>query len=201
MPAKGSSRIGTVVAVLFSSVVAPMIVKLVEPHLDGGESSRVHRTVSPTPGAAPARPVAEASTERVTHPVVRLEAPQPLEPPAPVVPALAVTRVIVRGSGKTPEEALQHALDAGVARAIAAHVYADTWARQGPSLCAGARRHQATVVRAWKDLGTKSERKLFGTVVHQEAAVDVDDAALDRHLRALLAEATPHRPTPVAALR
>jgi hypothetical protein len=144
-----------VAAALFSGVIAPLGVRVVEATL---------RSEPPRPA-----PHAAAGAYQVP-PVCEL----PSRPDA--------TQIVVQGTGSTPDEAFHNAVDAAVRHAVAAQVDAATWRLYGPALLESVRRDGTGIIRGWRELSSTPERHLTGKVYRSEVAVDVDGGALRERL-------------------
>jgi hypothetical protein len=161
--AKLANSFGKLVAVLFTSVVAPILVNVVVKDLNGEE-------VTP-----------RAETAAVENVVVR---PAPL--PAVTEPAPASLQVIVEGVGKNPDDAFRDALRTALSRASAAQVDAARWTRFGPALVEDVVRDRDRLVVAWRELSATKEWRLRGTLHHREIAVELNREALAERLQAAL---------------
>jgi hypothetical protein len=177
MATKLFGRCVKVVAVIFTSLVAPLLVNIAVMHLkaEGGTPPASERTM--------------AQKERNEHISGSSNAGEVLSishaMQAPTSELSEMIRVIVKGSGRTPEEALQDGLRTSLSRAIAAQVGAETWAKYGPSLFGKVSRESAGIIRGWNEIGSSKEWKLRGIVHYKEVAVVVDRIALERRLRAV----------------
>ena len=172
MARKTSGGFGKVVAVVFTSVVAPVLVHVAVRDSNGDEappSRSAAARVSEDPSAGPRPPVVPTGFAS--------------QSPASAPPVVTL-QVIVQGAGKTPEEALRQALHTALDRAAAALVDAESWASNGAALRASLARDGGDLIRGWRDLGGRKEWKLRGTVYHREVAVDVNREALLTRLRA-----------------
>ncbi len=136
MTAKLGGYFGKLLAVVFTSVVAPVLVDLAvrdmhaekdEPTLGAQPSSSEIETRQPVSSLYPANPLQTGWQAT--------QLPRPVNPATPsVAPAEEVACVIARGVGRTPDEALRDALRAALLRAVAARVDAATWAKSGQAL-------------------------------------------------------------------
>lgn len=140
-----------IVAALFSGVIAPLGVRIVEASFRGDS-------------------VRTASHESTSAYL----APPACEPPSNA----GATQVVVQGTGPTAEEAFQNAIDSAVRHAVAAQVDAATWKLHGPMLLESVRRDGTGIVRGWRELSNAPERRLTGKVYHSEVSVELDTDAL-----------------------
>lgn len=184
MASKLTGWCGKLFAVVFTSIVAPVVVNLAvrEAPDEGSRPARdeqvAFRQLETSPPICPAVPAPPLSPT-----------PQPLLPQCPDASAAAsrpmqAVRVIAAGVGRTPEAALQDALHTALRQALASVVDAETWARNGSALCAGVLRDSSGIILGWKDLGARKEWGLRGLLYHKEAAVEVNLSALADRLRA-----------------
>jgi hypothetical protein len=182
MAAKEAGYGVRVCAILFTSVVAPLVVNVVSQEIkdEGAAPVRVGQPASP-PG----------ESSRLGYHAEGANPPaQPWQPPQPVpvisasLSPAAVTQVVARGVGRTPEDALRDALRAALCQAVAAQVDAGTWARDGQALCACVCREGGGLVLGFRDLGAGREWKLTGRWHHREVAVAVDVQAVNARLHA-----------------
>jgi hypothetical protein len=97
--------------------------------------------------------------------------------------APGTTRVVVQGTGPTPDAAFQGALDAALKRCIAAELDSAEWAARGQTLLAALRHDGKGVLRGWRELSTGSERHFANKIYRSEVSVDVDVDALRERLR------------------
>jgi hypothetical protein len=161
------SSFAKVSAVIFSGVVAPIVVDVTlrdirgEAAAAGKERAPSHRTVSPGGRDTPVPPPAPAAQKM-----------------------LEVTEVIAQGVGATPTEALQDALRTALHQALAARVDALTWARTGSALYEQVARHGGEVIHGWKELETSKQWRLRGTLHHCAVAVEINRHALAERLHA-----------------
>jgi len=163
--ARSVGVLAKVVAVVFTSVVAPVVVNVATRDLTGNEPPAAHevRTSLPRDERTPPAP------------------PVPAPPPAPA----EVTEVIAHGAGGTPDEAVQDALRTALARAVAAHVDAETWARYGSALVERVAPHAGELIRSWKELTASRQWRWRGPLYHCEVAVALHRQALADRLRAV----------------
>jgi hypothetical protein len=100
-------------------------------------------------------------------------------------PTPEIAEVIVRGTGRTPDLAIQDALRTAVYRAVAAQVDGKTWARRGKVLAEEVWRNRGGLIRGWKELGASRGWGLKGAVHHKDLAVEVNRRALAERLQAV----------------
>jgi hypothetical protein len=176
MATKLNGWCGKFAAVVFTSIVAPVLVNLVTRDTTG-ESGK--RTWNEPALLGPMKPIYS------TIPAAR---PFPLEMPssqlAPATaPPVEVVRVVAHGSGHTHEAALQEALSTALRQVLAAQLDTETWSRKGTALCVGVLHRREGLILGWKDLGTRKEWGLRGPIYHEEIAVEVNLRALLERLR------------------
>lgn len=158
MVAKLSGGLVKAVAVVFTSLVAPVLVNV---------AVREIRTDEPAPAVPlPSPPVAAASL--------------PGE----------VTRVIAKGVGRTPEQAVEQALRTALREALAAEVDARALARGGPELFEAFWLDRALLIRSCKDIAAGTEWGLYGKMHRREIAVELDRHALVQRLHAAFGTGT-----------
>lgn len=136
-----------VIATVFTSVVAPVLVAWVVHDLQGEEKPPWSAVTTATRQAPKTAPV----TVRV----------------APSVEAIG-QRVI--GVGRTPADAACNALRTAVERAVADQLDADTWARRGPALVEAVLQGNDLVV-SWRPQSMVRQRRVRGTLYHCEVAI------------------------------
>lgn len=154
MFAKLSRTHWKLVAALFSGVIAPLGVRVVESALRG----------------EPATPSALVSASNYVAPAVEL------------TPLPAATQVVVQGTGPTADDAFHNAVDTAVRHAVAAQVDSATWKQHGPEFMQSVRRDGTGIIRGWRELSNTTERRLTGKVYRSEVAVEVDGEALRERL-------------------
>ncbi|HWG42818.1 MAG TPA: hypothetical protein VN688_08545 [Gemmataceae bacterium] len=186
MAAKVGGFMAKVVAVVFTSIVAPVLVNVAVQDIHG-EDDKLDSSVQSssfqdeTPRSyVPAIPAIPSST-------IGWQAPQLLTPTTPTTPStprsIEITSVIAHGVGRTPEEALQAAFRAALRRAIITQVDADAWTRQGAVLFESVWRDRSGLILSWKELKTKKEWHLRGSLHHEAVAVQFNYRALGERLR------------------
>jgi len=165
MAAKASGLLTKAVAVILTGVVVPVLVDLAQKNIidPDARAERGRGEHAPSPGGEAARPAWRP---------VPTQAPRPAE----------VTRVIARGVGSTPEEALQDALRAALRQAVAARADGGGWARGSLAPWEDTGRDGGLVL-GWRELRATKEWRLRGALYHTEVAVDVDRNALAERLR------------------
>lgn len=206
--AKVAGFFAKVIAVVFTSVMAPVLVSMALRDSQGGtgklcrndqrpphEKSRAlsrREILPPRPAFASEPPLSAHSAEQTSSrstapaesppfPTVRLSPPmcRPAAPPPDVID------VIVHGVGRTPEEALRDGLGTALRQALAAQVDAATWARNGQNLFEVIRPCGGDFLLGWKELGATKEWRLLGTLHHKDLAVKLNRRALLDRLRAV----------------
>jgi hypothetical protein len=201
-------------AVLFTSIMAPLLVSLAlrnhqevpAKHLrhapsfqqkssgdqrsqEAGHPSReLVSNVALAARAAEAVPRPSQQLSRATLPMRTIQVPETSYPGAGAVApprrVVAVTQVIAHGVGRTPDAALQDGLRKALRQALAAQVDAATWARSGHALFDNVLGRGDGLVLGFKRLGASKEWRLLGTLHHQDVAVEVDRQALVAGLKA-----------------
>ncbi len=203
MATKLTGWCGKLLAVVFTSIVAPVLVNLAV------------RDTSDK-GTTPARQEQVAFRQVETHQSAYLSDPSPAlsgngQRPLPQCPdaftavsrPVRSVRIIARGVGRTPEAALQDALHTALRQALASQFDAETWARNGSALCAGILGDSGGLLLGWQDLGRRKEWGRKGLLYHNEVEVEVNLTALADRLRAGYTTGwsdpfptTPFRPSP-----
>jgi hypothetical protein len=163
MAAKVGGYMGKLLAVVFTSVVAPVLVDVAVHDLHG----------------EPDRPTAPAAPSAVW------QAPQAVSPADTAARPDEVACVVAQGVGPTPEEALRNALRAALWRAVAARVDAETWNRNGQALFENLWRDSRELILSWKELAARKEWRLRGNLHHEELAVTLNCRLLTDRLRAV----------------
>jgi hypothetical protein len=174
MAAKLGGYLSKFLAVVFTSILAPVFVDLVVRDIHG-ESHK--------PDDAPSSVKAETprSTTEV-NPTITVCRKEALPSPSPT-PRVEVVRVIAEGMGRTPSEALQNAFRTALFQVIADRVDGSTQACANPDLVDAILRDGSGLIVSWKELGAKKEWRRKGTLYHREIAVTVDGRRLADRLR------------------
>lgn len=181
MTTKFTGWCGKFLAVLFTSIVAPILVNVVVRDTpdkaskpDRDEQAALQQVDAPQPIYLTNPCRARSGEERPL--------PQGQDAFASSRPVQTV-RIIVRGVGRTPELALQDALHIALRQALASLVDAESWARNGSAWCAGIFRDSSGLILGWQDLHVRKEWGRKGLLYHNEAAVEVNLTALAQRLR------------------
>lgn len=156
MTAKLGGYLSKFFAVVFTTILAPVLVDLVVRDIHGAG----HK-----PDAAP--------------PSISQK-----EPPPPPSPSAEVVHIIVQGMGRTRAEALQNAFRTALLQAIADRNDASARADRNSDRVDAILRDGSGLIVSWKELGTKKEWRLKGSLYHREIAVTVDGRRLTERLRA-----------------
>lgn len=163
MPAQKSGLVATV----FTTLVAPILVSLVVRDLTREDTQNHQAGQEHSQQNAPQRPYG---------PEARAAAPSPAAEKPEIVQAVG------HGTGRTPEEALQDALRTAL-RAVADTCFAPRLAsQQQAALVEVVLRGPQSPVLRWQDRGGSSSWKWGGRVYEREVAVAVDSRALARCL-------------------
>ena len=181
MAAKVAGSGSRLFAVLFTGIVAPVVVEITVKALNEEGTPPVQRQSSSQEEERPRRDARNS----VQSPPVRTDnvvwAPKERMPEEPA----EITQVIVKGVGKTPQEALHDALRTALSQALASQVESAAWARHGQALFEDALRNNTGLILGWRELGTSRQWKLGGALHHMEVAVEINRQALRKRLRAL----------------
>jgi hypothetical protein len=177
MSAKLAANFFKVLAVLFTSLLAPLLVNMAERDLNGTdvkghEPAAVHDDPYP-PGSPIVQNVSPQNTITVRQ--------SGYLPAAPI----DTLHIVAEGQGKTPTDAAHDALRAALFKAIAAEMSMEARQHDGPTLTASILRDSSSLVVTWKELNAWKVWKLRGTVHHKEIAVEVNRQALVERLRNL----------------
>ncbi len=156
MTAKLGGYLSKFFAVVFTTILAPVLVDLVVRDIHGAG----HK-----PDATP--------------PAVAQPAPAPPSPS----PSAEVVHIIVQGMGRTRAEALQNAFRTALLQAIADRNDASARADRNSDLVDAILRDGNGLIVSWKELGTKKEWRLKGSLYHREVAVTLDGRRLAERLR------------------
>jgi hypothetical protein len=167
-------------AVLFTSLVAPVLVNMTVMDIKTDLFAFQHKE-QPCFGNGSAPP--DNSGRAMIPHAKAAQSPPNAEVKRTKPQTVEVTQIIVQGTGKSPKEAQQDALRNGLARAIAAQVGAEAWAKYGQSLLGKVSHDSAGLIRNWTVIGTSKELKLTGTFHHQEVAMEVDHHTLADRIR------------------
>lgn len=182
MITKAAGFLLKIIAVLFTSLVAPVLVHVI---VQNG-TTPASKPCFCDQKAAKQEEVAQSSHSCAvplapTNPVEQASLASP--PPMQLTPE--ITRIVVQGVGRTPADASQNALRTAVQTALAAQVGPDTWTRSGQLLFEHILRNSEGIILGWKELRASREWKLRGTVHHAEVAVEVNMSLLAQRLRAV----------------
>jgi hypothetical protein len=185
MVVKRIQAVGQAFVVVFSSLVAPVAVQLIIRDLNGEETTPVRheQPVLPRVEPLPARVVTPGLTP--AGPMAQLPAPVALAPPLQF-PIESFIQSVAQGTGRSPDEALQHAFRVALTRGLASQFDAGTWQRDGQVILDDALRNTSGIVRSWRELSASKEWKLVGSVYHVEVAMEIDRRALADRLRLAL---------------
>jgi hypothetical protein len=176
MASKLGGYLSKVLAVVFTSILAPVFVDLVVRDIHG-EGNKPDAAPPSVQAEAP-RPAAEV------HPTVTVSRKEALPSPSPA-PGVEVVHVIAEGMGRTPGEALQNAFRTALLQAIADQTDAGRRADGNSDLVDAILRDGGGLIVSWKELGTKKEWRLKGSLYHRQVAVTVDARRLAERLRAV----------------
>lgn len=183
MATKLTGWCGKFLAVIFTSIVAPVLVNL-------AVRDTSDKATKPTRDEQAALRQLEAPQSTYPSDPSHTLSPNG-RPLPPCQDALATAsrptrtvRIIVHGVGRTPEAALQDALHVALRQTLASLVDAETWTRNGSALCAGLLRDSSGLLLGWQDLGIRKEWGRKGLCYHSEAAVEVNLTAMAERLRA-----------------
>jgi len=149
-----------VVAVSFTSLVAPLTVHVME----DGLKADVGTAATP-----PGLPTSTGVTQTANY------------GPTADRPGRTV-RVVAQGAGATADDALRNAGLAAVREALAAEAGSAAAALRGDAVMASVRQDARGVIRSWRELSSRREWRLAGPRYHCEVAVEVDCAALRERL-------------------
>ncbi len=166
MIAKIQGCFGKFLAVVFTSIIAPVVVDMAVRDIHGEGT----------------KPAAEARPSSLKEETPRSPSPSS----APLSPGEVVC-VIAQGTGWTSEEAIRDALRTALLQALAARVDANTWSRQRQTLGENILQDSGRLILDWKELGSRKEWRLRGIRYHEEIAVRVNGRALAERLRVVQA--------------
>jgi len=193
-----------VIAVVFTTVMAPVLVSLTVRDLQREDARPCPEVRKPLPKKEAPRLASDSRPAQPPSPqVVQAHRPQcqPGAKPASSPQPLETIQIIVQGVGRTPGEASQDALRTAVGQALAAQVDAETWARSGRAILDVVLRNCGGIILSWKELKATKEWKLTGPWHHREVAVTLDRRALVGRLRAVLVPGESHSPPGVETRR
>lgn len=185
MVTKTAGYCGKILAAVFTSIVAPLVVHLVvqEIPIEEARSAREELTISPAAGA-----LRQSDPSGVV--------PTPLDRIAEVVPQPdEVVQVIACGAGQTPEAALRDALDTALRQVINDRI----GTRNVRAVTYNIWRGADGLILRWQELRTRKEWKLKGRMYHKEVAVEVNGRVLADRLMAVSAFGLNNRPSILAS--
>lgn len=175
MAAKVGGYLGKFLAIVFTSIVAPVMVDLVvrdihrEPNKPNTAQVSSQEDMSrPLEELTPAIAPNWQQSQTFSCPL-----PAETETPSPS-PSAEVVRVITQGVGRTPGEALQNAFRNALLQAITDRVDTSARARKNPEFFETLLRDSSSLIVGWQELGIKKEWRLKGTLYRQKVAVTVD---------------------------
>ncbi len=189
---KTGQNVVQVLAVVFTTIVAPVAVNVIVHDLNGEENApahagaTIHKTEEAPGGSTRLTSPGQSPTVKGSNAVTVQPEPQ--------------IRAVVQSTGRTPDEALQQCLRIALYKAIVAEFGADAWARGGPAIFEDAWRNTGGIIRSWKTLAATKEMRPDGTLYRVEVAIEVDRPALTTRLRAALAGGW-RRPTDLVSER
>jgi hypothetical protein len=134
MLAKTGQNVVQALALVFTTLVAPIAVNVIVHDLNGDES--VPARIDP---ALARKEESPSSTDRVSAAPTNLAPPGQSPPPMKLPTSVTIQpdahiQVIVQSTGRTPDEALQQALRVALYKTIVAEFGADAWTRSGQAI-------------------------------------------------------------------
>lgn len=183
MATKLTGWFGKFFAVLFTSIIAPVVVNLAVRDTPNEESRVVREERPALRQMESSQPLYSFLADRVLSQSAHLLFPQGQNASPTTVHPPRTVRIIAFGVGRSPETALQNALHSALRQALASQVDEETWARNGSALFAGIVRDNGSLIRGWTELGTRKEWKLSGLFYRKTATVEVNLTALAERLR------------------
>jgi hypothetical protein len=184
MLAKSGQNLVRALALVFTTVVAPIAVNVVVHDLNGEESAPAR-----TEPASPQKQESPVSHERpsIVPPAFAPsgQSASSKQPTAVTIQPDALIHEVVQSTGHTPDEALQQALRIGLYKAIVAEFGADSWTRKGSAVFEDAWRNKGGIVRSWKTLAVTKEWKDGEERYHADVTIDLDRRALGRSVSAV----------------
>ena len=186
MPAKVAGLLRKLIAVVFTTIVAPVLVTVIAGNWNDG-APQADRGAQQATGQAQLRPsvilpaplLAPSKSSAVLY--------QLHSRPAPQLPEIA--QVIVHGTGLTPQDALQNAFRTAIQEALAGQLDQDAWARNGPYLVERIFRQREGIILNWKESNTRKEWRLLGTLHHTDVTVGINLSLLMARVRVALTDA------------
>lgn len=180
MATKLTGWCGKLLAVVFTSLVAPVLVNLATRET----SDKINKPDRDEQVAFPletSQPIYSSNSFHAPSPNGQslsqyhdaFAAPQPGQ----------TVRIIVHGIGRTPDLSLQDALHSALRQASASIVDAASGATSCSTLCADILRDNGGLILGWQELGIRKEGGRKGVFYHLEAAVEVNLTALANRLR------------------
>lgn len=179
MFAKPAQCIAQTLTLVFTSVIAPVVVSVVVHNLTGDDATNVPNAhgasqktdLPPTAGLA-----ITAMSPGQSLPPNNVPSHSTMQPEAHL-------QVIVQGTGRTPDQALQHALRTALHTVIVGEFGTDCWNRYGQGIFDAAWRNTGRIIRTWKNLAMTMSREQGVPLYQARAAMEVDRESLLAHIR------------------
>ncbi len=182
MAAKSTGYCGKILAAIFSSLVAPLLIQLVLKDIPDEEiKSALGREVASFGSKAPRQ------TNLVGSVLTPLAQRAWL-----VAPATEIVFGTACGAGPSPEAALQDALRNALRQVITTRLDAYSRTRFDEVCSDKLWSDFGDIVLRWQEVGAKTEWGLRGLVHHKQVAIEVDGRALAERLTALFSFGPPN---------
>lgn len=178
MATKFVGRCAKLTAVVFTSLVAPVLVNLTVRETTDKTSNMDWDEHIVFPQLERPQPIYSATS---FHALTSNEQAAPYRDEFAASQSVHSVRIIVRGGGRSPELALQDALHAALRQASASLVDTESC---GKNWCAGILRDSESFILGWQELGVRKDEGRKGLFYSIEAAVEVNLSALANRLRA-----------------
>ena len=183
MATKEATSVGKVLGLLFTSVVAPILVHValqdMKVEADDERRSETVAAKRQEPGkrGAPSTPVAC----RASSPSQESSDASRSNPPPP-----EMRHVTTEGIGKTPEEGLRQAVRLAMTNAVSAELAGSGWTYRTTAIADLLMQEASSLIRIVQHLGTRKEWRLRGNLYHVQLALELNRSALLARLHAVL---------------
>jgi hypothetical protein len=184
MLAKTGQNIVKFLALVFTTLVAPIAVNVVVHDLNGQENAPARTAPSLARKEEPTMSSNRGPAAATTLPPPGQSPPSMKPPAATTIHPDALIRVTVQSTGHIPDEALRQALRIALYKAIVAEFGADSWAQNGQAIFEDAWRNTGGIVQSWNTLAVTKEWKQGAALYHVDVTIALDRRALLTRLRA-----------------
>jgi hypothetical protein len=158
---KAAQHIAQALALVFTSVVAPVAVAIIVHDLKGDDAAK--------------NPIEQSAAWKEELP--RSSGPVPAPGHISIQPAVLIS-LKIQGTGRTADEALQQALRTALYEVVVTDFGASCWAQRGQAIFEEAWRNPGGIVRTWKTLAVTMASDQGAQQYHATAAIEVDRQTL-----------------------